>query len=85
MNDKRKKKQILPYNCISVQTHWLYNTDQFNQRGKPFYAICYCTFLDRTRIDNAFKMRRKKNSSFPYHEGFQYALRYEFREKENIF
>jgi len=40
MNDKRKK-QILPCNCISVQTLTMY---WFNQRGKPFYAICHCTF-----------------------------------------
>lgn len=39
------------------------NTDQFNQRGKPFYAICHCTFLGRTRIVNAFKMRGKKEKT----------------------
>jgi hypothetical protein len=39
MNGKKEKKEILSCNCISVQTHWLY-TEQFNQRGKPFYAIC---------------------------------------------
>lgn len=91
-----RKKQILPCNC-NKRPNSDYTLDQFNQRGKPFYAICHCTFLGRIHTYvSVFKKKRKKkkkkkkrkkeeetNVDSLLCKRFQYASRYITSEKKN--